>query len=313
MIYIDFQGGAHGNYLDYTINKIFGVETDGLTPFTTLGTSHNKRYKSKRYCFCGHYSYRDGWDGILKPDDKIVSIHLNTSSVLNINQITLDRAGDFNITISDLHRDTYNKFKNSGDFRELNDLISQKYILEPLLSDYQSIKAETWPCIKTVEDFYNLPAHILDECTNTFGISPLTYNEENADCPTIILYDIFYNTFMYPETNGFIVKQNKVAYDTCNNVFYFDYMSFYRMDAYLTELDRLTRWLGIDIYDVGYIKYLHNEFLSRQPYKNTLEEADQTISQIINGEHVSLRHNIIQQAYIDVELEKKGNTKYFYK
>jgi len=47
MIYIDFQGGAHGNFLEYVCNKFLAnVPTDG-NPFNSLGASHDKKISER--------------------------------------------------------------------------------------------------------------------------------------------------------------------------------------------------------------------------------------------------------------------------
>jgi hypothetical protein len=48
MIYIDFVGGAHGNYLEFICNKFLaGVDCNEL-PFNALGASHDKGYKGEK-------------------------------------------------------------------------------------------------------------------------------------------------------------------------------------------------------------------------------------------------------------------------
>lgn len=44
MIYIDFQGGAHGNYLEFVCNKFLANVSCNESPFNTLGASHSKGY-----------------------------------------------------------------------------------------------------------------------------------------------------------------------------------------------------------------------------------------------------------------------------
>jgi hypothetical protein len=57
MIHIDFQGGAHGNYLEFVCNKIAGVIEPGILPFNVSGAAHKKSYQAEQVFFAGHYSY----------------------------------------------------------------------------------------------------------------------------------------------------------------------------------------------------------------------------------------------------------------
>ena len=89
MIHIDFQGGAHGNYLEFVCNKIAGVAT-GM-PFNSIGASHNKVYTGKKIFYADHYTW---WP---KPIvfDKIISIQIGKDDLLPLQQVSLLRAGDF--------------------------------------------------------------------------------------------------------------------------------------------------------------------------------------------------------------------------
>ena len=83
MIHIDFQGGAHGNYLEFVCNKIAGVAV-GM-PFTTTGpaagAAHNKIYTGGKIFYANHYSL---WS-IPFVFDKIISIQINEDDLLQHN------------------------------------------------------------------------------------------------------------------------------------------------------------------------------------------------------------------------------------
>ena len=89
MIHIDFQGGAHGNYLEFVCNKIAGVTVN--TPFNSLGASHSKQYTGIKIFHADHYSF------LHKPFvfNKIISIQIDTDDLLLLQQISLLREGDY--------------------------------------------------------------------------------------------------------------------------------------------------------------------------------------------------------------------------
>ena len=85
MIHIDFQGGAHGNYLEFVCNKIVGATVG--SPFNSLGASHAKHYTGKKMFYADHYSF---WPKPFK-FDKIISIQIDTDDLLQLQQIIRKR------------------------------------------------------------------------------------------------------------------------------------------------------------------------------------------------------------------------------
>jgi len=47
---IDFVAGTHGHFLEFVLNKFFGITPFEAAPFTSLGTSHSvsKEYQQTR-------------------------------------------------------------------------------------------------------------------------------------------------------------------------------------------------------------------------------------------------------------------------
>ena len=60
MIYIDFQGGAHGNYLEYVCNRFLANIETNASPFDSLGASHIKKYATPKQFSAWHYFEYDG-------------------------------------------------------------------------------------------------------------------------------------------------------------------------------------------------------------------------------------------------------------
>ena len=58
MIYIDFPGGAHGNFLEFIICKhiIRVPEYKDFLPFTNLGTSHIRPIIQNKLVKADHYT-----------------------------------------------------------------------------------------------------------------------------------------------------------------------------------------------------------------------------------------------------------------
>ena len=92
MIYIDFQGGAHGNYLEFVCNKILAkIKTNGPTPFNTLGSSHSKKYLEPQVFQMGHYSFEST---PIPNNSKVIAVTVTIDDLLLLQSISLLRAGD---------------------------------------------------------------------------------------------------------------------------------------------------------------------------------------------------------------------------
>ena len=77
MIHIDYQGGAHGNYLEFVCNKMANLTVG--TPFNSLGASHAKQYTGKKLFYADHYSTTF----IPFEFKKIISIQIEVEELLN--------------------------------------------------------------------------------------------------------------------------------------------------------------------------------------------------------------------------------------
>ena len=128
MIYIDFQGGAHGNYLEFVCNKFLAKVSCDDTPFNIHGASHNKIYYSDKIFSAGHYFDYLGKKTEFE-DSKIISIQINYDDLLPLTSISLLRAGDYGIDNEQLEINTYNKWKNPHYQWVLDNLINSFFNL----------------------------------------------------------------------------------------------------------------------------------------------------------------------------------------
>ena len=146
MIHIDFQGGAHGNYLEFVCNKMAGLTVG--KPFNSLGASHDKHYVDKKMFVADHYSF---WP---KPFvfDKIISVQISVDDLLPLQQISLLRAGDLEYDNDYLEIDTYNKL-NIWQYQWVLDEILQGFFTDQIKKSYDAIKDSSWPEVITLDDF----------------------------------------------------------------------------------------------------------------------------------------------------------------
>ena len=143
MIHIDFQGGAHGNYLEFVCNKIAGVVEPGTLPFNSLGSSHNKPYQLPKVFSAWHYSYAPD---IRHPKlfNKIISIKIKPDDLLPLNQISLLRAGDYGYDNDRLEIDTFNKLNNQH-YRWVLDQLLDGFFTNQIRDSYNAVRDPSWP------------------------------------------------------------------------------------------------------------------------------------------------------------------------
>ena len=297
MIHIDFQGGAHGNYLEFVCNKIAGIAIG--TPFNSAGASHNKLYTAKKIFYSDHYSFRH------RPMvfDKIISIQVDTDDLLLLQQISLLRAGDRGYDNNQLEINTFNKLNNQ-DYKWVLENIIQNFFANQIQNSYNEVRDPTWPNVTTLEDFRNLPNWIKKECAEQHKLELLELSSDCPDCPRTILREFFQIGFQQPEISGFIFRQSQAKYDSTKQVYWWPYRCFYNTTEFLQEIKKVAAWANISYNCQDDIEELHNEFLQKQPYKNSKIKCNKIVEEIQNAMIPNLIDiTLIEEAYVNAKLE----------
>ena len=306
MIHIDFQGGAHGNYLEFVCNKFLGnVLTQG-DPFNELGASHNKQYLSDKKFNAWHYFEFCGKKTVIE-NSKIISIQIIPDDLLLLSSVSLLRAGDHNIDNDQLEIDTYNKW-NNVDYRWVLDNLISSFFQSQIQESYNAVKDSSWPNINSLEDFKNLPDWIQDECVNVHNLQLLELTSESPNCPRYILREFFKLGFKYPDQAGFMSQQQKMTYNSSNNVYIFPYACFYDTKSFMQELTKIASWCGCNFLPNDEYYELHNKFLQRQIYKDSKKVCNQLLTKIFNNELFSLpKLDLLQESYLTAQIELQYN------
>lgn len=306
MIYIDFQGGAHGNYLEFVCNKFLAkTKTEGL-PFNALGASHAKTYLEPGVFVKDHYSFRQPGDTsktTIANNSNVISIQLNEADLLPLQSISLLRAGDRNIDPDQLEINTYNKWNNVNYQWVLDNLING-FFKDQFTHSYNGVKDESWPNISTIEEFKTLPDWMQEECINIHNLVLYKLDSDNPDCPRNILREFFKIGFKNPKHSGFIARQKNMVYDSSNDVRIFPYSCFYNTNQFITELEKLASWLEYDFKPTNEFIDLHKGFLSKQPYKDTKIHCDSILKRVKNKEEFKLpKLNLLEESYLTAHIE----------
>lgn len=304
MIAIDFQGGAHGNFLEIVCNEIAGVTISKISPFSASGAAHRKIYTRKKYFACEHYSFTP----IEFPPDTsaVVSIKIQEIDLLPLLQISFLRAGDYYLDNDVLEIDTYNKLNNPQYSWVLKELIDG-FFAGQITKSYNAVKDPTWPTISNLKDFLNLPEHIQLECVNQHKLELLELSDELPHCPRHVLREYFQIGFEHPSQHGFIKRQAGVRYPTHWPKFEFPFDNFYNKEKFIIGLKELASWANISYNNWDKVLELHAEFLKRQPYKDSKIICDQVVEDICNGKDPNAKLTMIEEAYVNSQLKIRGH------
>jgi len=298
---IDFMGGSHGNFLEFVCNKFLAkVPVAADIPFNLYGASHGKQYLGKKEFVCAHYSVF----GEPVPAGKVISIQITQDDLLALQCISLLRAGDYDINPNQLEVNTYNKL-NNRDYRWVLDNLCNKYFDNQVAESYQAIADPNWPCVTSVDEYNQLPEPIRVECEQVHSLQLYQFNSEHPDCPRYILREFFKFGFANPDKHGFIAHQQLMQYTSEHSVYIFPYSSFYDTDVFVTEVVKLSNWMGLSFTPDEEFVTLHQEFLKRQVYKNVKQDCESIVEKIMLGEQFRLPSlDVIQEAYIEARIEQ---------
>ena len=300
MIQIDFQGGAHGNYLEFVCNTMCGVSGNNL-PFNSAGASHSKQYIGKKVFYAGHFSYSQEILG-----EKVVSIQITEDDLLPLTQISLLRAGDYGYNNNNLEIDTYNKLNNVN-YRWVLDKLIDGFFKNQILISYNNVRDQSWPDVTTLQEFKQLPEHIRNECQQVHNLELLELSTIHPNCPRSILREFFQLGFEAPNQQGFMYHQNTMIDYGTRSVCVFPFECFYNTDQFVYQLKHIASWAGIQYNHHDRIVEMHQEFLKRQPYAHSKTRCNAIVQNIIQNQPADDARDLLEEAYINAQLKKYGH------
>ena len=301
MIYIDFIGGSHGNFLEVACNAAAGIYTTEL-PFNSNGAAHHKNYVGDAVFQSGHYSF---WKQPIL-SNRVISIQITADDLLPLSQISFLRAGDFGYDNDELETNTFHKFNNSVYTWVLKNLL-QSFFENQIQQSYQKVKDPTWPDARTLIEFQSLPNWIKRECVEFHKLELLELSALQPNCPRHVLREFFQIGFEDPINHGFMKQQREMIYVTGTDVYCIDYSVFYTQ-RFLEEIKNIADWAGLLYTDKAqqHVKTLHDKFLAQQPYKDSKQKCDNIIKDILQGQQLP-KVNLLEESYINAELKRQGH------
>jgi len=296
IVSIDFQSGAHGNFLEFVCNTMADLVKG--TPFNALGAAHNKIKSHGPGFISGHFSY----DPSPFLSKKIISIQINADDLLPLQQVSLLRAGDYGIDNNELCINTYHKLNNPH-YRWMLDTIIDSFFTNQYKYSYDAVKDATWPDIHTKQDYEKLPEWIKQECKQLHNLTFLELSSNSPDCPRHILREFFKIGFVDLAQNGFLARQNNLSYSDDFDVFVFPFGSFYHAEEFFRCVKQISSWANIPYRNHDRIVTLYEEFLTKQFYKDSKIKCDSIVKQIITNSIDSLPSlDLLEEAYINSKL-----------
>jgi hypothetical protein len=280
---------------------VAGCASDEL-PFNQAGAAHNKKYVKPQIFFANHYSYSN----ISISGHMVVSIQIAESDLLPLTAVSLLRAGDYGYDCDELEIDTYNKL-NTVDYRCVLENLINGYFFQQVEISYNAVRDPSWPIIRTVQEFKQLPVHIQQECIETHQLQLRELTAETPDCSRDILRDFFKIGFANPSQQGFMKQQINKTHYSDKSVYVFPFSAFYDPVQFLQHIKLIAKWAGIVYNNWERVKILHLDFLSRQPYHELKKTCDHIVDILCNDTLLPPpKVNLMAEAYINAQLEKRG-------
>ena len=123
---IDFIGGTHGNFLEFILNQSLS-EKILPNPFTDIGTSHRKPYRSHTQPVqADHYTNKNI---SLKSNNAIVIQIDENANLLQIQSTSLFRSGNLKISGESIIENAYNVLNNKG-YKSVLSNLCERYNLQ---------------------------------------------------------------------------------------------------------------------------------------------------------------------------------------
>jgi hypothetical protein len=306
MIPIIFYAGTHGNFVEFVLNKVIhGDKIHISNPLGVLGTSHSQQtdanYQLHRTFKCYH---PEDYDYSL--NQPIIKINFDSSEDIFLIQLTLKRGKDHNIDSDTLEYKTYQKLfgkysrygkDGHGPDKIINDI--NKFTD---LTPYYNIKDDSWPAINSVDDFYNLPKHILDECINVFRYRPIQITEDRPDAPRWVLRSIFKSWFFDQSRRP---SSNISSFDKHLTVYNLSLRNLYNTDSFKQEIVNIGKFFNVEINLDNFSDQVHQQFVDMVPYKESKFKCERIINSINNHEHFQIALNVVEEGYINYCIEQK--------
>lgn len=269
-VFVNYQPGAHGNFLEFicnmALNSYPGIIND-LT-FDTYGSAHDKSalYLKNRIFRRGHFhTITPGFKcSGYRSFAKTIEVIMDPADMLPFWSIRFlrVRACPFNNTAEP-------DFRNPG-FR---------------------------PDELAVNTYHKLYNHDFNEYLKTINSHFITVDIDNPDCPRHILRDFLQRALLSP-----LDTQEQYLQSHDSEYIPFHFSNFYDTDKFIDNLHECFESLQLPVMNVPRILEVHNEFMSRQPFSNTIDECNNILDAVRANTHRDIKLDLLQESYLNLKL-----------
>lgn len=304
MYKIVYYPGTYGAFLEFVLNQCLAdPQAEKIDPVSSVNTCHDVVWAmrenpvaSDRFC-----SFHES---VIGTNEKFLIIDFEPADDVLVMQLLFKRAGNDNIDTENFEKNTYHKVANHTKLVGGN---SPSRIIESLnqfsdLSPYANIKDPSWPDIESVEDFYRLPQHIIDECKNVFEFHPFYLSPTTPDAAKWALRHMFKlwfeNTAQLPST---YIK----TYASMPMNYKLDLNQLYDIDRFKQQLLEVGKYFNLDINLDNFPQETYDRVVTSTTYKNTRWRCEQIIQSVKQGTHTDIKLNIFEEAYVCVLLQRE--------
>lgn len=276
-------------------------------PLGALGTSHVQR-RDENYQQHRHFRCYAVGDPAVNPavgqaNGRFIMIDFDRCEDITVLQLNLKRGEDHDIDIDTLDQGTYHKL--FGKFGPAWDEgFGPHQIIDRLnayldLSPYNNIKDPLWPEIQTIDDFWQLPDHIIQECQEVYGFRPVFLCDKYPDAPRWVLRS-FFKTWFYNHDARPSAQIQTYPIDNCYRM---PLRSFYSVSRFLEELVQIQRYCDLTLNFDFFDRDLHQHFIDRVPYIDSLQRCEALFGAIQQNQTVPINLNVVEEAYLSWLLE----------
>jgi hypothetical protein len=313
---IIFYPGTHGHYIEFVLNRLVTKHSLTVNPIDAGGTFHNATgndtYVKNRYFKCYHPGTRSHPIDIdpikeIKKDEFFIKINFGPDEDVTVQQLALRRGPNISIDLESITKNTYDKLMSldSCDAVEIINNINQYSDITP----YSNIKDPSWPDISSVDDFWNLPKDIVNECVNVFKFVPFYLDEAHPDAPRWVIRALFKSWFYSVPPSAL---EEFTVCNTTNfpNMYSLNLRDIYNVERFKQELLKIGTHYGLE-FDLDYFsESIHNDYVAKVPNKNSRQLCKSVFDAVKNNISIPIAINISEESYVEYLCEKYFGVKF---
>jgi len=303
MIKIVYYPGTYGAYLEFVLNRcLLGEGLPDTNIVSKSNTCHDAVWalNMSKFNIQDYFKSDHQWD--IKANEKFIKIDFDASDDILVLQLLFKRAGNQNIDTNSLELDTYftlvNLANSCKEASKIINCINQYTDITP----YDNIKDPSWPDITSVDDFWNLPKHIINECIDVFEFHPVELSARHPNAPRWVLRHMFKTWF---KTNLELPTTQMNTYNHHPGIYRLNLNNFYNVNLFKEELQKIRKYFNLDINLDYFSEDMYNKVItSSSLYKDSGRKCEQLIQSVYDRDHVPINLNVFEEGYISYLLEK---------